>query len=243
MSGYLLKMNYLINYADGAFEESRLKNSISGLSAGFDSVIQYSSKDIDSLFFNKNKKILTQKRGAGYWLWKSYFIFQTLKNVREGDTVFYSDSGAEFVRSVEPLLDLIQEKEVVGFKMSGNHKEGQYTRKAVIDKLGLNPNEVAKTNQDMASFIGVKKTLHTEKEEHVIGTWLSYCQDPQLIMDTPREVDEFDEFIDHRHDQSLWSLVSKQFNVHKAPDPTQWGISSGETQQADFFINHHRNRQ
>ena len=236
-------MNYLINYADGAFEESRRKNSISGLKVGFDSVIQYSSKDIDSLFFEKNKEILTQKRGAGYWLWKPYIIFQTLKNVKEGDVVFYSDSGAEFIKPMEPLLKLIQEKEVVGFKMSGNHKEGQYTRKAVIEKLGLNPTEVAQTNQDMASFMGVKKTSHTERKDHVIGTWLNYCQDPALIMDKPFSPNEFEGFIDHRHDQSLWSLVSKMFNVHKAPDPSQWGLQSGETQQTDFFINHHRNRE
>lgn len=234
-------MNYLINYADESFEESRLKNSISGLRSGFDAVIQYTSKDIDSLFFQKNKEILTQKRGAGYWLWKPYFIFQTLKNVKEGDVVFYSDSGAEFIKSVEPLLDLIQEKEVVGFKMSGQHKEKQYTRKAVIDSLGFaHPEQVASSNQDMASFIGVKKTSHTGKEDHVIGTWLDLCQVPELIMDQPRSSDEFEEFIDHRHDQSLWSLVSKFRNVHKAPDPSQWGASSGEPK--DFFINHHRNR-
>jgi len=236
-------MNYLINYADGAFEESRLKNSISGLMMGFDSVIQYSCKDIDPLFFNKNKEILTQNRGAGYWLWKPYFIFHTLKNVKEGDVVFYSDSGAEFVKPMKPLFSLIQEKEVVGFKMSGNHKECQYTRKAVIEGVFGYLNEfVASSNQDMASFIGVKKTSHTEKKDHVIGTWLDLCQDRELIMDKPRDNDEFKEFIDHRHDQSLWSLISKHRNVYKAPDPSQWGISTGESEEGDFFINHHRDK-
>jgi hypothetical protein len=235
-------MNYLINYADGAFTESRRRNSLSGITAGFDAVIQYSSKDIDSLFYEKNKEILTQKRGAGYWLWKPYFIFQTLKNVKEGDVVFYSDSGAEFIKPVYPLLKLVQEMGVLGFKMSGNHKEGQYTRKAVIERVGLTPNEAALTNQDMASFIGVKKTSHTEKKDHVIGSWLDLCQDPKLIMDQPRSSDEFEEFIDHRHDQSLWSLISKLHNVHKAPDPSQWGINSGESSEKDFFINHHRDK-
>ena len=48
-------MNYLINYADLAFEESRQKNSISGISAGFDSVIQYRREDIGREFFRKNR--------------------------------------------------------------------------------------------------------------------------------------------------------------------------------------------
>ena len=235
-------MNYLINYADGAFKESRRKNSLSGIAAGFDAVIQYTLKDIDSLFFTKNKKILTQKRGAGYWLWKPYIIFQTLKNVKEGDVVFYSDSGSEFIKPMKPIFELIKENDVVGFKMSGNHKEKQYTRKSVIERVWTNGDNVADTNQDMASFIGVKKTAHTERKDSVIGSWLDLCQDPELIMDQPRTNEEFEEFIDHRHDQSLWSLVSKMRNVYKAPDPSQWGIQSGESVEQDFFIYHHRDR-
>ena len=139
------------------------------------------------------------------------------------------------------LIKLVEEKEIVGFKMSGNHKERQYTRKSVVEKLsGSLSDKVASSNQDMASFIGVKKTLDTVREDHVIGTWLDLCQVPELLMDQPRSSDEFEEFIDHRHDQSLWSLVSKLRNVHKAPDPSQWGASSGEPK--DFFINHHRDR-
>lgn len=235
-------MNYLINYADGAFLESRKRNSLSGIQAGFDAILQYTREDIDASFYEKNKEILTQKRGAGYWLWKPYFIFKTLQNIKEGDVVFYSDSGAEFVKPMEPLFSLIKEKEVVGFKMSGNHKERQYTRKAVVEALSLNPNQTANLNQDLASFIGVKKTSHTVKKDHVIGTWLDRCQVPDLIMDQPRSSDEFEEFIDHRHDQSLWSLVSKLHNVYKAPDPSQWGISTGESEEGDFFINHHRDK-
>ena len=235
-------MNYLINYADGAFKESRRRNSLSGIEAGFDAIIQYTIKDIDSLFLTKNKKILTQKRGAGYWLWKPYLIFQTLKNVKEGDVVFYADSGSEFIKPMKPIFELIKENDVVGFKLSGNHKEKQYTRKAVIERVWANSDDVADTNQDMASFIGVKKTSNTESKDGVIGRWLDLCQDPELIMDQPRSSDEFEGFIDHRHDQSLWSLISKFHNVHKAPDPSQWGINSGESAEKDFFINHHRDR-
>ena len=236
-------MNYLINYADGAFKESRRKNSLSGIAAGFDAVIQYTPEHLDPLFFEKNKEILTQKRGAGYWLWKPYFIFQTLKNVKEGDVVFYSDAGAEFVNPIYPLIKLVEDNDIVGFKMSGKHKERQYTRKSVVEKLsGPLSDKVASSNQDMASFIGVKKTLDTVREDHVIGTWLDLCQVPELLTDQPRSSDEFEEFIDHRHDQSLWSLVSKLRNVYKAPDPSQFGIQSGESSEEDFFIHHHRNR-
>jgi len=235
-------MNYLINYADGLFTNSRVSNSISGIKAGFDGVIQYSRKDIDPVFLNKNEQILNETRGAGYWLWKPYFIFKTLNNVQYGDTVFYSDSGAQFIKPVKPLIDLIDKHDIVGFKMSGNHKESQYTRKSVLSSICPDNLEIAHSNQDMASFIGVKKTLSTVQDDHVIGSWLKLCENPDLIKDKPRSSDEFKEFIDHRHDQSIWSLVSKMRNVYKAPDPSQWGINSGETKEIDFFIDHHRSR-
>tara|TARA_R110000824_G_scaffold31410_3_gene102295 strand:- start:3142 stop:3843 length:702 start_codon:yes stop_codon:yes gene_type:complete len=233
-------MNCLINYADLAFEKSRHKNSISGILAGFDSVIQYKKKNIDRLFFEKHKNILTKKRGAGYWLWKPYFICAALTRLKEDDIVFYSDAGAEFIKPIEPLLDLIKEKGIVGFKMSGNHKEGEYTRRSVISSLGMDPDVISKTNQCMASFIGVRNCSRTKK---IIREWLSYCSDENLLMDKEREENEFKEFIDHRHDQSLWSLITKKLNIYKAADPTQWGANSGESKPEEFFINHHRSKE
>lgn len=235
-------MKYLINYAGGgAFEEARRQNSITGLKFGFDAVIEYSPDTIDKSFYNINRNILDHKRGAGYWLWKPHIIMETLRRVNEGDIIFYSDAGASFFRDMQPMFDLIEEKNLVGFNMSGGHKEKQYTRKNVIRQFFPNVDDVADTNQDMASFIGVKKT-----SAHDIllplTDWLTNCQKPELIMDFERDSDEFQEFIDHRHDQSLWSLISKKHGVHKAPDPTQWGINSGESTAEDFFIHHHRNR-
>ena len=98
-------MNYLINYADLAFYESRKQNSLSGIEMGFDAVIQYKKEHIDEEFLTKNELILSRQRGAGYWLWKPYFIAKTLREVQEGDIVFYSDAGSRFINP-KPL-DLI----------------------------------------------------------------------------------------------------------------------------------------
>ena len=54
-------MNYLINYADLAFYESRKQNSLSGIEMGFDAVIQYKKEHIDEEFLTKNELILSRK--------------------------------------------------------------------------------------------------------------------------------------------------------------------------------------
>ena len=64
---------YLINYANITHYNSQKGNSQSGLSnGGFDEVFSYNYSDIDDEFKEKNKHILEQPRGAGFWLWKPY---------------------------------------------------------------------------------------------------------------------------------------------------------------------------
>ena len=62
------------NYLQNAKEicESALKKG------GFDTVKIYQYEDIDSVFLNKNRHIIEQPRGAGYWLWKPMILYQHL---------------------------------------------------------------------------------------------------------------------------------------------------------------------
>ena len=100
-------MKVLINYADDLFLSSQKLNSQTGLEVGgFDQVVSFSPSDIDPSFYSANRKILGQKRGNGYWLWKPYFIKRMLDNVKMGDYIFYSDSGAYFLQSIDPLIEI-----------------------------------------------------------------------------------------------------------------------------------------
>mgnify|MGYP005819933063 CR=1 FL=1 len=234
-------MKYLINYADLGFYNSRIANSISGIQAGFDAVIQYKKEDIDSLFYEKNKHILSQRRGAGYWLWKPYIIYKTLERVDDGDIVFYSDAGSRFIKKIDPIFDALQKNDmgIIAFEMSGNHKENEYCRRSVMEQVLGKAESVYDTDQNMASFIGTKKC---KLSLEIIGAWLDLCQNPDLILDKPPEDGEFSSFKDHRHDQALWSLLTKKMSIMTLPDPSQWGINHGQTKESDFFIEHHRKK-
>ena len=84
--------------------------SQSGLSnGGFDEVFSYNYSDIDDEFKEKNKHILEQPRGAGFWLWKPYIIKKTLEKIEENDLLFYSDSGISFIRPIDDLIKIMDE--------------------------------------------------------------------------------------------------------------------------------------
>jgi len=76
----------LINYANSKFTLHQKDCSKSAMTiGGFDKVFSYSPKDIEIDFFEKNSKILEQKRGNGYWLWKPYFIKRALDKLEYGE--------------------------------------------------------------------------------------------------------------------------------------------------------------
>ena len=53
---------------------------------------------VQTNFYQENKKILDQKTGAGYWLWKPYYILEVLKSAEEND--FVSSQGKDYVYSI-----------------------------------------------------------------------------------------------------------------------------------------------
>lgn len=235
-------MKYLINYANKGFYKSQKLNSMSGISAGFDSVIQYKENDIEDEFLKENSTILNQTRGAGYWLWKPYFIWKTLQKTSEGDIIFYSDSGAQFVKPIDPILEKIKKSDrgVAVFEMSGHHKENEYCRKQVAQEVVRCDKKIMESDQNMASFVGVRNCVDSID---IISQWLDLCKKEHLIMDLPPQEDEFSMFKDHRHDQTLWSLLSKKLDLDTITDPSQWGMTHMQTTEKDYFIDHHRSKE
>jgi len=230
----------LLNYADGKFLESQFKNSQSGLAAGFNVVYQMNRSEISPVFIEQNQEIMSQKRGAGYWLWKPYFIHSILFNMTKDDVLFYADSGSVFVRRMDGIFKAVMDdpKGIVGFTLAGGHLEKHYTKRDLFIHMDMNKPEYTDTPQRMASFMCFRRT-----PESVAIAWeyLKLSCTPHLVMDAPN-ADGWIEpgFVDHRHDQSIWSLLTKKHGITILPDPTQWGVQHGENTEEHQYIFHTR---
>jgi hypothetical protein len=203
---------YHINYANGRYLESQKYCSNLAKQVGFDEVISYRYNDIDEDFKNKNKNILSQQRGAGYWLWKPYFIHKTLEKINYGDLLVYSDSGSFYQSSVEPLIEKIKQEEsgVLSFELKGLI-EKEYTKKDTFILMELDNPEYTDSSQREATFIWLIKNDFTI---NLIKEYLNYAQNDNIITDKKSELGEnYTEFKDHRHDQSIWSLLCKKYKI------------------------------
>lgn len=213
-------MKWLINYADNRFrKQQRFAEIMANQFGSFDKVICYGPDDIDNDFKATNHSTLSESRGGGYWLWKPYFIVETLKLLKPGEILFYADSGAFFVKPVDSILGCWPiGQDVIGFQLP--LIEVQWTKTELLDSMGCNREEFTQTNQMSASFIVFKKS---EESVKFAEEYLKLCSKKSHIDDSI-SCEQAADFIEHRHDQSVFSLLYKKYGFIPMRDPTQLGV-------------------
>ena len=213
-----------INYADDRFATAQKFNSKTAYKYGADRVIEYSKEDIDADFYDKNKDILDEERGGGFWLWKSYIIHDALCKADYGDYVIYTDSGAAFVDRIDNLISCMERDSTDIMLFSLSNPERKYTKRDTFVLMDCDSADYADSNQRLAGYELYKKTDHAMK---FVAEWLGYAQDRRIITDDPNVMGKsnYDGFVDHRHDQSVLSLLSKKWGIEVYRDPSQDGLS------------------
>ena len=221
----------LINYANSEFTQSQRLNSKTGLKrGGVSKVISYSLDDIDTEFYAQNHKILNSKKGDGYWLWKPYFIKKTLESINWGDYVFYCDSGSYFIKSLKLFTEINQD--IIPFELP--YIEKAYTKRDVFIILDCDDKKYTNTKQRLAGYSLWKKTPFSMK---FIDEWLLFSKDDRCISDINNVMGKpnYKEFKDHRHDQSIFSVLTKKYNLLAYRDPSQWGNKDIKTYKSTSF--------
>ncbi len=218
----------LINYANDAFKEAQKVNTKTGKEVGgFDRVIEYSPKDIDKKFYEKNKHLLTKLRGGGYWLWKPYIILKTLqrKEVNKGDFIFYCDSGSYFIDKIDYLNTLCKKynQDILPFGNKNVPLEKNWTKRDAFILMKLEGDKYANSPQYGTGFIMIRKSSFSIK---FFKEFLKYAQDKRIITDSPSTFGKnYNGFKENRHDQSIFSLLCKKYNLKFFRQPWQIGNS------------------
>lgn len=203
----------------------------------------FSLENIDSEFFEKNKEILIQKRGAGYWLWKPYFIEKVLNSVSDSDIVFYVDAGNIFINDPTFLYEKFDlNNGIILFDNRDGMISGESAKNYISCKkdsfvlMGCDEEKYVNGKHLNASYQIYKKN---ENSLNFVKKYLFYCQNLKIITDTPNEYgDNYPGYYDHRHDQSVLSLLALKENIIPLVDPSEWGNKSKERGFNQIFLHH-----
>lgn len=223
-----------ISFADSNFKNAQSLNCRSALQHGCTSTTAYGPGDIDTDFRKKNDEIFSQKKGAGLWLWKPYLTMKTLNSLEDNEILIYTDAATLFINNVTPLAKLVSvTSPILCFCLK--FPEYMYTKRELFEHLDAQKHN--KSSQRLASFYVI---LNCRESREFVDIWLRLSQDKKLIDDT-LSLDQEKTFIAHRHDQSIFSLLTKINGYKCYRDPSQYG--NDEILSADLYpqiFYHHR---
>lgn len=179
----------------------------------FDRIIGYTENDImnDEEFWNKHKEsILSNKRGYGYWIWKSYITKKTLEIMSDNDILVYLDAGCKINPHGKPRLleyfDIVNQSKFANFSIKLEHLEKTWTKMDVIHYYNADRPDILETGQLISGIYILRKCQHTID---IIDRWYEGSCIYNLPDDSPSSISNDPSFIENRHDQSLFSVLRK----------------------------------
>ena len=211
-----MNKKYFLVYNDNThnYNLEQLLNSVRNYGKDFE-IIVFDKEDMDEKFVNENKEILEMQRGGGYWLWKPYIVNEVLNKIEEGDYLFYMDSSYYFTEDFTPLYeDFLKENDFLIWENKPNESNNPLKRLCKMDVIKKYDMEnkviLENVNEFWAGTFIIKKT---PKTVDLIKEWLTMCCNKHDITDEPSEVANHPYFFDHRHDQSLLSIILHKNNI------------------------------
>jgi hypothetical protein len=220
------------------FADSRMSRSVDRICAQargmgvYDTVIPMSEVDLDADFRLKFKdKLIPGSRGYGYWCWKPQVILQTLRGMNEGDVLHYADAGCHLnkggIHRLSQYFDAASDcaSGVLAFQATPPGLPFEYDGRPLLDlkdrrwikgdlldflNVRFRP-DIYESQSIGAGIIFFKKC---EASVRLVSDWLEVIEsDFSLLDDTESASDNLQGFVEHRHDQAIFSILCKLSNV------------------------------
>ena len=232
---------YFITYGTKNFRvaKSHVIN-LAKYSGFFENTIGFNRSSLSSNFKNKYSEILKYPRGAGYWIWKHEIICDVLDKIKEGDMVVYSDSGSSFnyfaKKRFYEYIDILNTSEFGNFRIECEsiHKENKWTTSELFHYFNIdNKSKIATGTQLEATHMIFKKNKHTHDYMNEYKNLLDY--DSKLITDTYNLSGQISAFEENRHDQSIFSLLSKIYGGEVIENETHFLEDKNEQEKYPFL--------
>lgn len=178
----------------------------------FNSVKGFGPEDLSPDFRKNYTDVLSQKRGAGYWIWKLDIIEQSLKNMIDGQILVYLDAGCSFnikgKKRFDEYIEMLKKSkyDILSFQMQ-KEKENQYTTKEIFEHLLVDKKgKEALSGQYLGGVLFMKKGKHLRL---LLDKYRQVLEEDMYLFTDKYNKNQCKEFKDNRHDQSVFSLIRK----------------------------------
>ena len=181
-----------------------------------------------------------EKRLYGYGCWKPYIIRLFLDQVPKNSIVQYTDIGCHFnskgVSRLNDYVNICKKKNILSFQYKKpkfkkfntfkfqEYIENEYTKADLWKYLKIkNSSAILKNEQILSGVIFFKNNEFTR---NILNQWSKYSDINNLIDNSMSKNKNHSNFIEHRHDQSIFSLLCKKNKV--------FSLSASECEWAEY---------
>jgi len=236
---------YLCSFAspDLNLSVNRFKNQAKLLNF-YENIKVYGSKDLPEKIKLRIKSFnypVKKMRLYGYACWKPYIIKKYFDELPNEAILQYSDIGCHFnYKGIDRLKDYIElckkENALVfqyripdWYKKYENFKfqeyfEYEYTKAETLNYMGVEKDlKIINSQQIWSGCFFIKKNDFGEK---ILSEWLSLSGVDDIISDNTSKIDNHKNFKEHRHDQSIFSIICKKNNI--------FSLSASECEWAEY---------
>ena len=190
----------------------------------FDVVLGFSDADLDKQFWARHKKfILSHPRGFGYWLWRPQLVLQLLAKINNGDIVVWADAGCTINTSpaakqrMADYIDIVKKSPSGILSFQIKQLEKHWTKNDLL--LTMRASEKIKNSGQLLGGVWLLKKCAPSMA--VVRAWRRVAaSDYHLIDDSPSHSKNHVGFREHRHDQSIFSILRKMHGTAILPNET-----------------------
>ena len=187
----------------------------------FKTIHEFSEDDLTGDFWENHVKNMMQPRVNqpdrffGWYASKPYFVGKALREIPEGDVLLYVDSGCELNKNgLEKLKQYYSEcleNNAVFFSL--DYPEIQWTKMDTYRKIVGPDDSHMFTRQIIATTFFMK---HNPLMIEIVDKWKNlFIEDGgRYLDDSPSELENHHIFNEHRHDQSILSLMMKIYSQY-----------------------------
>jgi len=235
----------LMTFASSEWEKAsrRLEKQASSL-AEFASIRIWTERELDSAIFNPVRHYLrAENRGFGFFLWKPLIVLDELRSLKDGEFLFYIDSGCHlnkrgrrrFNAYLSALNSSREDVLVFEFRLPALDvlDPGPFSVFEGLNDLAYAKSEVLRefltlglTKKDFESASiqgGILLIQKSPKSVKLIEKWAEYARKrPELFDESLDKGGEGAQFIAHRHDQAVLSLLAKKYGVATLSAAETW---------------------
>lgn len=215
---------YFVTFADSRLHRTlaRIKEQAKSLQV-FDGIMALDETKLSKSWLERNGQFVMQNpRGFGLWMWKPEVILQALKKMPDNAILIYADAGCtlnpEGIPRLKEYIQMVKDcsGHRLAFELTG-FREEQFTTEYALRAMDFTSKEERDSYQLLATTCIIQKT---PENIGFVTFWNQLAQAPHMLTGG-LHIPCSPSYKDHRHDQSIWSVLNKKFgNVTILHDET-----------------------